>query len=129
MILEKMATISTDGMEVLIRIVPTGIDLQRSLNDALKLIQRRDGMQGNVDKAEKDRVSMDRREDVMINGGNEFFEMTRVLSLLQVNEERFTEMMDTFQIEPLIDVNGSKFIDRNILAIISRYKRERSQWD
>ena len=129
MILEKIATIGSDRMEVLVPVGSTGIELQRSLNDALMLIQRRDGMQGNVDKAEKDRVSMDRREDVMINGGNEFFEMTRVLSLLQVNEERFTEMMDTFQIEPLIDVNGSKFIDRNILAIISRYKRERSEWD
>jgi hypothetical protein len=58
-----------------------------------------------------------------------FLPFQTALGLLDVDEERFTEMMDTFQIEPLIDVNGSKFIDRNILAIISRYKRERSQWD
>ena len=58
-----------------------------------------------------------------------FLPLQTALGLLDVDEEHFIEMMNTFQIEPLIDFNGSKYIDRNILAIISRYKRERSAWD
>lgn len=129
MILEKMATISTDGMEVLIRIVPTGIDLQRSLNDALKLIQRSEnGMRGNVDNAENDRVSVDRREDVRINEGNDFFEMTRVLSLMQTEMEEFNDLLNKIGWQDVIEIdeNGVNRVHRNSMQILSRILRDRT---
>lgn len=130
MILEKMATISTDRMEVLVRVVPTGIEIQRkrSLNDALKLIKRRDGIQGNVDKAEKDRVSMDRREDVRINEGNDFFEITRVLSLVQMEMEEFNDLLNNIGWQDVIEIdeNGVNRVNRNSMQILSRILRDRT---
>ena len=128
MILEKIATIGSDRMEVLVPVGSTGIELQRSLNDALMLIQRRDGMQGNVDKAEKDRVSMDRREDVMINGGNEFFEMTRVLILMQMEMEEFNDFLNKIGWQDVIEIdeNGVSRVRRNSMQILSRILRDRT---
>ena len=128
MILEKIATIGSDRMEVLVPVGSTGIELQRSLNDALMLIQRRDGMQGNVDKAEKDRVSMDKREDVMIKGGNEFFEMTRVLILMQMEMEEFNDFLNKIGWQDVIEIdeNGVSRVRRNSMQILSRILRDRT---
>lgn len=129
MILEKMAAISTDSMEVLVRVSSTGIELQRSLNDALKLIKRREnGMQGNADKAEKDRVDVDSREDFKINGGNDFFEMTRVLSLMQMEKEEFNDLLNKIGWQDVIEIdeNGVNRVHRNSMQILSRILRDRT---
>ena len=85
-------------------------------------------MQGNVDKAEKDRVSMDRREDVMINGGNEFYDLKRVLSLMQMEMEEFNDFLNKIGWQDVIEIdeNGVNRVHRNSMQILSRILRDRT---
>lgn len=129
MVLQKMAAINIGSMDVLVGAGSTGIELQRSLDDALKLILRREnGMQGNLDKADKDRVYVDGREDFMINGGNDFYEMTTVLSLMQMEEQQFNDFLKKISWEDVIesDSNGVNRVHRDNMQVLSKIIRDRT---
>ncbi|MBK8517619.1 MAG: hypothetical protein IPL55_15440 [Saprospiraceae bacterium] len=130
MVLQKIAAISTGSMEVLVGGDSKVSELRMHLDDTLKRILRVDGnrMEGDRDRDVMSRANVGGKEEVMINGGNDFYEMTRVLSLMQMEMDEFNDLLNKIGWQDLVqeDGNGMRFVRRDDMQILSRILRDRT---
>lgn len=125
MLLVKMAATRYGSKGVLVGASLTGIEIQRSLEDALKWNLR----DGNAMKADGNKEVMDKSNlgDKEVQGNN-YYEMTRVLSLMQMDAQRFNHFLKKIGWEDVMesDENGMNRVHRDNIQVLCRIVRDRS---